>query len=95
MLESLFNKVAGINVCNSIKMRLQQSCFFGKFVNFLRTYFLQSLRTASAATSEVQLVFSKESRTKTGATVNNKNHIQQEKCICWHENSDAGTVGVL
>ena len=64
MLESLFNKVAGINVCNSIKMRLQHSCFFGKFVNFLRTYFLQSLRTASAATSEVQLVFSKESRTK-------------------------------
>ena len=40
-------------------------------------------------------MFSKESRTKTGATVSNKDHIQQEKCICCHKNSEAGTVGAL
>ena len=40
-------------------------------------------------------MFSKESRTKTGATVSNKDHIQQEKCICCHKNSEVGTVGVL
>ena len=40
-------------------------------------------------------MFSKESRTKTGATVSNKDHIQQEKCICCHKNSEAGAVGIL
>ena len=40
MLESLFNKVAGLNVCNSIKKILQLSCFSVKFVNFLGTPFL-------------------------------------------------------
>ena len=37
-------------------------------------------------------MFSKESRTKTGATVSNKDHIQQEQCIFCHKNSEAGTV---
>ena len=40
-------------------------------------------------------MFSKDSRTKTGATVSNEDHIQQGKCICCHKNSEAGTVGVL
>ena len=53
VLESLFNKVADLNVCNCIKKRLQHSCFSVKFANFLRTPFLQFLRTASVATSEV------------------------------------------
>ena len=53
MLESLSNKVVDLNVCNSIKKRLQHSCFSVKFANFLRTPFLQFLRTASVATSEV------------------------------------------
>ena len=53
VLESLFNKVPGLNVCNSIKKILQHSCSSVKFANFLRTPFLQFLRTASAATSEV------------------------------------------
>ena len=60
-----FNKVTGLNVCNSIKKRLQHSCFSVKFANFLRTLFLQFLKTVSVATSEVSLVFSKESGTKT------------------------------
>ena len=47
------------------------------------------------AISEVYLVFSKESSKKNGAAVSNKDHIQQEKCTCWHKNSEAGTVGVL
>ena len=38
-------------------------------------------------------MFSKECRTKSGATVSNKDHIQQEKCICCHKNSEAGTAG--
>ena len=37
MPESLFNKVAGPQACNFIKMRLQYSCFPVKFAKFLRT----------------------------------------------------------
>ena len=40
-------------------------------------------------------MFSKESGTKTGATVSNIDHIQQEKCICCHKNSEPGAVVVL
>ena len=87
MLESLFNKVAGLNVCNSIKKRLQHSCFSVKFANFLRA--------ASVVTSEVWVMFSKESEQKTGATVSSKYHIQQEKCICCQKSSEAATLGVL
>ena len=39
MLEFLFNKVAGLKVCNFIKNRLQHRCFPMKFANFLRTPF--------------------------------------------------------
>ena len=35
VLEFLFNKVAGPNVCNSIKKRLQHKCFPVKFEKFL------------------------------------------------------------
>ena len=37
MLESLFNKVAGLNACNFIKKRLHYSYFPVKFAKFLRT----------------------------------------------------------
>ena len=36
MLESLFNKVASLRVCNLIKKRLQQRCSPVKFARFLR-----------------------------------------------------------
>ena len=56
MLESLSNKVVDLNVCNSIKKRLQHSCFSVKFANFLRA--------ASVVTSDVWVMFSKESEQK-------------------------------
>ena len=37
VLESLFNKVVGLKVCNFIKKRLQHRCFSVNIVNFLRT----------------------------------------------------------
>ena len=40
VLESLFNKVAGLNACNFVKNRLQHRCFAMKFVKFLITPFL-------------------------------------------------------
>ena len=42
VLESLFNKVAGLQVCNVIKKRLQQKCVLVKFTKLLRTPFLQN-----------------------------------------------------
>ena len=36
-MEPLFNKVAGLQVCNFIKKRLQDRCFPVKFVKVLRT----------------------------------------------------------
>ena len=43
VLESLFNKVAGLRVCNFIKTRLQHSFFPVKFSNFLRTPTLKNI----------------------------------------------------
>ena len=40
VLESLFNKVAGLKACNFIKNRLQHGCFV-KFANLLRTSFFK------------------------------------------------------
>ena len=36
MLQSLFNKVAGLQACNFIKKKLQNKCFAVKFAKFLR-----------------------------------------------------------
>ena len=41
MSGSLFNKVAGLQVCNSIKKRLQHRCFPLKFAKFSRTPILK------------------------------------------------------
>ena len=44
VLESLFNKVAGLKACNFIKNRLQHGCVV-KFANLLRTsFFTEHLR---------------------------------------------------
>ena len=40
LLESLFNKAAGLNICNSIKNRLRYSFFPVKLAKFLKTPFL-------------------------------------------------------
>ena len=37
VLESLFNKVAGLKTCNLIKKRFQRRCFLLKFLKFFRT----------------------------------------------------------
>ena len=43
MLEFLPNKVADLKACNFIENRLQHRCSPMKFVNFLRTPFLQNI----------------------------------------------------
>ena len=52
-------------ILNSIKKKLQYRCLPVKFAKFIRTPFL---RAALVTACEVKLVFSKESKTKTGAT---------------------------
>ena len=53
-------------------------------------------RTAPVAgSSEIQLVFSKESGTKTDVNVSNKYQIQLERSVYCCENLEAATVGVL
>ena len=48
MLESLFNKVTGLQACNLIKNRL--------FKNFLRIPFLRNLRTAASEDNALSFV---------------------------------------
>ena len=43
VLESLFNKVAGLQACSFIKKRLQQRCFPVKLAKFLRTTILKNI----------------------------------------------------
>ena len=49
VLESLFNKIAGLEACNFIKKILQHRCFPVKLAKFLRTPFFY--RTPQVATS--------------------------------------------
>ena len=42
MLELLFNKVTGLEVCNFIKKRLQHRCFLVNIAKFLRTLILKT-----------------------------------------------------
>ena len=45
VLKSLFNKVAGIQACNSVKKKLQHRCFPVNIAKFLRTaFFTEQLR---------------------------------------------------
>ena len=43
VLESLYNKVAGLMACNFIKKRLQQRCYSVNIEKFLRTSILKSI----------------------------------------------------
>ena len=43
MLESRFNKVAGLQTCNFIIKRLRHKCFLVKFAKYLRTSILQNI----------------------------------------------------
>ena len=43
MLESLFNKVAGLWACNFIKISLRHRCFPAKFAKFLRKPILKNI----------------------------------------------------
>ena len=43
MLESLFNEVAGLQVCNFIKKRLQHWCFPMNIAKVLRTPILKNI----------------------------------------------------
>ena len=43
MLESLFNKVVGLQACNFIKKRFQHRCFPVNIENFLRTPILKNI----------------------------------------------------
>ena len=38
MLESIFNQVAGLQVCNFIKKRFQHRCFSANIAKFLKTH---------------------------------------------------------
>ena len=69
MLESLFNKIGDLNVCNFIKKRLQRWWFLVKLPNFLRTLFYW---TASVATSWGLTRIFKGVQNKNRATVSNK-----------------------
>ena len=52
MLESRFNEVAGLKICNFIKKRLQHKCFPVKFQIFKNTYFEEHLQTTASALRE-------------------------------------------
>ena len=41
--ESLFNKVAGLKICNFFKKRLQDRCFPVNIAKFFRTYILKNI----------------------------------------------------
>ena len=43
MLESFFNQVAGLRVCNFIKKRFQHRCFSMNFAKFLKTPILKKV----------------------------------------------------
>ena len=43
VLESLFNKLANLKVCNAIKIELLRKCFPVKFAKFLRAPILKNI----------------------------------------------------
>ena len=53
VLESLFNKFIGLQVCNFTKKRLQHKLFPVNIVNFKNTYFEKHLRTAGSDSSYI------------------------------------------
>ena len=57
VLQSLLHKVAGPQDCNFFKMRLQHRRFFVKFVEFLRTLFLQHTSGGCFINSTIHKIF--------------------------------------
>ena len=53
VLESLFNKVTGLQGHNFTKKRLQHRCFPVNIANFKNTYFEKHLRTAASDSSYI------------------------------------------
>ena len=64
MLESLFNKVEGLQACNFVKKRLQGRCFPVNIVKFLKIPILKNICEQFLLTSgmEIFLFFSKYSK---------------------------------
>ena len=58
MLESLFDKVTGLEVCNFIEKRLQQLCSCKYWKIFKNTYFEEHLQTAVSIRLIIKLVIS-------------------------------------
>ena len=83
VLESLFEKASELKACNFIKKRLQHSCSPVKFAKFLKTHFFY------------RRIPVKEFGTKVGVIVSNRYQIQLKKSICYRENPEGPTVGVL
>ena len=54
-VEISYNKIAGLQACNSIKKRLQQSCFFVNIDKFFKNGFFY--RTPLVAASEMKKFF--------------------------------------
>ena len=77
MLESLFNKVAGFQVCNFIKKSLQHRCFPVKFTKFIRPPILKNFYERlllKKITFSVQHLFSKCEQIRCGFA-----HLEQKK----------------
>ena len=52
VVQSVFNKVAGLQAYNFVKKRLQHRCYLAKFAKFLRTlFFTEHLFTVTASVS--------------------------------------------
>ena len=49
MLESVFNKVAGLQVCNFVKKGLQHRCYVVKFAKLRILFFTEHLFTVTAS----------------------------------------------
>ena len=55
VLESLFNKVAGLKACSFIKKRLQNRCFSVNIMKFLRIPLLKNICGTAASASKMEL----------------------------------------
>ena len=56
VLDSPFNKVAGLKACNFIEMRIYRKCFPVNIVKFLRTYFEEHLLTTASEKTKSQQI---------------------------------------
>ena len=56
MLDSVFNEVAGFQVCNFVKKRLQHRCYLVKFAKLRTLFFTEHLFTVTASVCFENLV---------------------------------------